>query len=462
MSGPQRLPPPWLFALTGTPYGVVGAFTGVVMPFLARQSGSSVDDIGWFVTLMFLPPVLQFLYAPVIDFGPRRKHWLLIVACIGGAALTGAMAMPLPDQLVPFLALTFIAQMISGLVGSCNGGLMATLITDDKRGRAGAWYNIGNLCGGGISAALGVYLLGRGWDPVAVGLVLAAMMIGPALAVLAVDEPPREQARSAGEVFGNLLGDVRSVLLSRAGVTGLLLCLSPVGTAALTNFWSALATDYVRPDLAAKLAVLDVEAAKKLLDAEAADVVAFVGGPIGQVLTALGALGGGYLCDRTNRRAMYLLSGGLTAVCGIAMALSPASRGTFVWGALTYALVTGFCYSAFTATVLETIGGGTAAASTRYSMYVAAGNLAIAYVGLFDTRFASEAHVEHVVWADAGLNLGGVVVLGTVFWVLGSFGRTHHPPPMDGEGEGGGGGGGGDRPSAVVADDGARDRGERE
>jgi len=233
-------------------------------------------------------------------------------------------------------------------------------------------------------------------------------------------------------VFGNMLRDVRRVLLSRAGATGLLLCLSPVGTAALTNFWSALAADYVRPELLGKMAELDPAAAKQLLDAKAAEVVAFVGGPIGQVLTALGALGGGYLCDRTNRRAMYLVAGGLTAVCGIMMALSPPSESTFVWGALAYALITGFCYSAFTATVLETIGEGAAAASTRYSMYAAAGNLAIAYVGLADTRFASEAHVEHVVWADAALNLGGVVVLGLVFWRLGSFGRTRHRPEPPG------------------------------
>jgi hypothetical protein len=110
------------------------------------------------------------------------------------------------------------------------------------------------------------------------------------------------------------------------------------------------------------------------------------------------------------------------------MALSPRSEATFVWGALAYALITGFCYAAFTSTVLETIGEGTAAASTRYSMYVAAGNLAIAYTGLVDTRFASEAHVERVVWSDAALNLGGVLVLGLVFWRLGSFGKSRHAP----------------------------------
>lgn len=433
---PPRSTPPWLFAVTGMPYGVVGSFTGVVMPFLARSAGIEVDKIGLFVTLLFLPPVLQFLYTPIIDFGPRRKHWLLIVAAGGAACLVGAFAMPLPDQRVPFLAFAFAAQMISGLVGSCNGGLMATTITDDKRGRAGAWYNIGNLCGGGISAALAVYLLGHGWEPVAVGLVMAAMMIAPALAALAIDEPKREKLHSFWEAFRTVLREARGVLFSRAGATGILLCLSPVGTAALTNFFSAIATDYVRPDLLAEMAKLSPEAAKALLDERASEVVAFVGGPVGQVLTAVGALLGGYLCDRTNRRAMYLLAGALTAVCGIGMALSPAREATFVWGALIYALITGFCYSAFTATVLETIGEGTAAAATRYSMFVAAGNLAIAYVGLVDTRFASEAHIEHVVWSDAALNLGGVLVLGIVFWRLGSFGKSRHARSNSAPGDG--------------------------
>jgi MFS family permease len=417
------------------PYGVVGAFTGVVMPYLARKAGSPVSDIGWFVTLMFLPPVLQFLYAPIVDFGPRRKHWLLIVTLVAAASLVGAMAMPLPGSLVPFLGFAFMAQLLTGLVGACNGGLLATTITDDKRGRAGAWYNIGNLCGGGISAALAVWLLGKGWAPVTVGLLLAVMMIVPALAVLAIHEPPRERLHSAGEVFENLLRDVRTVLFSRAGATGLLLCMSPVGTAALINFWSALATDYVRPELLEGMAHVDPEAAKALLDQKASEAVAFVGGPIGQVLTAVGALIGGYLCDRTNRRAMYLLAGALTAVCGIGMALSPPSEATFIWGALIYALISGFCYSAFTATVLETIGEGAAAASTRYAMFVAAGNLAIAYVGLVDTRFASEKNVEHVVWSDAALNLGGVLVLAIVFWRLGSFGKTRHRPAPAGAGD---------------------------
>lgn len=417
------------------PYGVVGSFTGVVMPYLASRAGIELTDIGWFVTLLFVPTFLAFLYAPVVDFGPRRKYWLVIVTVLGAGCLFGATQMSLPDNKVPFLALAFAGQLISALVGSCNGGLMATTMTDAQRGKAGAWYNVGNLSGGGIAAAVAVYMTGHGYSTVTVGSALGVMMILPSLAALSIHEPKREVQGTVGDAITNLLVEVKSVLWTRAGITGLLLCLSPVGTAALANYFSAIAQDYVRGDLAHEIAKLDPAAAKILLDEKVSGVLAFVGGPIGQGLTALGALVGGFLCDRYNRRGMYLLSGALTALVGLGMAFSPRSEMTFTVGALTYALVTGFCYAAFTATVLETIGKDAKSASTRYSMFTAAGNVAIAYVGLVNSRFSRQHGVEGVVGSDAVLNIAGVVVLGLVFWKLGSFGKSRHdeaastPPP---------------------------------
>ncbi len=399
-------------------------FVGAVMPYLASRADIDVEQIGLLVTLLFVPTVSQFLYAPIVDFGPRRKHWLLIVTVVGAGCMFGAYQMPLPGSRVPFFAFAFAAQMISGLVGSCNGGLMATTVSDAERGKAGAWFTIGNLSGGGISAAVAIYMTGHGYASTTVGGVMCVMMIAPALAVLAIDEPERTPEGTVGEALRDLLGEVKTVLWTRAGITGLLLFLSPVGTAALANFFSALAKEYVRPDLVHQLASLSPDAAKALLDEEVSSVLAFVGGPVGQGLTALGAVVGGFLCDRQNRRAMYLLSGTLTAVVGIGMVLSPRSELTFTVGALTYALVTGFCYAAFTATILETIGKDTKGAATRYAIFTAAGNLAIAYVGLVNTRFNERHGVEGVIASDAALNLAGVIVLGFVFWKLGSFGKS--------------------------------------
>jgi len=63
-------PPPWLFGLTGVPYGVGGGFAATTMPFLARKAGISVGDIGWYGTALLFPPIIQFLYAPIVDIGP--------------------------------------------------------------------------------------------------------------------------------------------------------------------------------------------------------------------------------------------------------------------------------------------------------------------------------------------------------------------------------------------------------
>jgi MFS transporter, PAT family, beta-lactamase induction signal transducer AmpG len=401
--GNPKTPSPWLFVLTGLPYGVVGSFVTVVMGYLTRRAGMDVGSIGWYGTLLFVPTMLQFLYAPIVDIGPKRKHWLVIVSFLGAACVVVACVMPLPDHKNAFLAFAFAAQLISGLVGSANGGILAVTMPDGKRGRAGAAWNIGNVSGGALSAWIAIQMTSAEYEPLMIGLVLAGMMVIPSLAILTVDEPPRERIPPS-EVFAQTWRDVRAVLFSRQGLTGILLCASPVGTAALANYFAAIAIDYRASD----------------------DLIAFVSGPASVGLTAIGALVGGFLCDRYNRRVMYLLSGALTAVCGVVMMLSPRAPDTYLYGAMTYALITGFCFSAFTSTVLETIGKGGKAASTQYSLFTAAGNVAIAYVGLVDTRFHERHGVEGVVGSDAALNLIGVVILAIVFWRMGAFGRWRH------------------------------------
>ena len=407
----HKHPPPWLFGIVGIPYGVGGSFVGIVMPFLASRAKIDIGEIGWFVTLLFVPPMIQFLYAPIVDVGPKRKHWLVIVSALGAASFTAAFVMPLPERKLEFLMFGFFGQLITGLTGSCNGGLLALTIPDEKRGKASAYLNIGNLAGGALAAWGTIELLRRQVDPFLVGLAFGGMIVLPALPILIVEEAARER-RTMREVFADMWGGVKDVLLSKQGLTGIALCISPVGTAALTNYFSGMKDAF--------------GASEKL--------VGFVSGPASAVLTAIGAAVGGWLCDAYNRRALYLVSGGLTALCGIVMALSPHTRDTYLWGVMTYNLITGFCYSAFTATVLETIGDKAGrAASMQYALFVAAGNVAIGYVGFVDTRFGGHVKmpngetqpiVENVIFSDATLNIIGVLILSFAFWKLGSFGKA--------------------------------------
>lgn len=399
-----KRPKPWLFVLAGTSYGVVGQFTGLVMPYATEHAGAELGAIGWYNALLFVPTYLLFLYAPIVDVGPRRKYWLVIASAIGALCLVACFQLKLPEQIAAYLAFGFAAQLISGLVGSCAGGLMAASMPDELRGKAAGWYNLGNLSGGSVFAWGAMKMIDHEVDPRLIGLLVAALMVLPALGALAIDEPPRPHV-PASQVFRQTLREIGGVLTSRSGLTGLALSMSPVGTAALVNFFSGMSKPYgVDPDTVTTLTGLG-----------------------GGVLNALGALAGGYLCDRFNRRVLYLVAGVLTATCSSAMAMSPANPTTYVIGVSCYLLVTGFCYAAFSAYVLETIGHSDRTAATKYSMFTAASNFAIGYVGLIDTRFSEQHGVAGVVASDAALNLIGAAVLAVVFWRTRSFGKWRHP-----------------------------------
>ncbi len=396
--------PTWLFGITYIPFGIVGGFAGTTMPYLTRNAGISVEKIGWFGLATMIPPILQFLYAPIVDLGPRRRTWLVLVTFLGAACLATALCMPLPQQQLPFLALVVAGQAISGLIGSCNGGLLASTLPNELRGQAGGWMNAGNLGGGALGTYVAIRLTALHVAPLTLGLTLAAMMIVPSLAALMIIEPPREK-RSAAQLFGTMVRDVGSVLRSRPGWTGVLICLSPVGTAALLNYFSGLAVDYhATPGM-----------------------VEFVNGWMNGLLTAGGSLIGGYICDRMNRRVAYLLSGAMTAAVGLAMMAAPVTPITYAVGVSLYMFVAGFCYAAFSAMVLEAVGKAGAAASTQYTLFTSAGNAAIAYTGFVDTRFHHSYGPRGLLAVDAVMNVAGIVVLGILILMI--FGKRAAAAP---------------------------------
>lgn len=398
-------PPPWLFGITGIPYGVGGSFAAVTMPFFARKAHFTMSDIGWYGSALLVPPIVQFMYAPVVDIGPKRKQWFVIVTVLGAICYGAAVMMPLPSRMTAFLVLAFLGQTISGLSGSCNGGLLATTMPDGLRGAAGGWLNVGNLAGGAVSAVLTLKMAER-FPPLIVGLGLVLFMSLPCLALIWVDEPQRAR-RNAGEVFRALWRDVSHVVKMRQGWTGMLLFSSPVGTAALINYFAGMAADY----------------------RASAGMVAFINGWVSGLVTAVGSLIGGYLCDRYSRRLMYLLSGGLTALCAAVMAAAPLSPMTYAIGASVYLLITGLCYAAFSAAVLETIGKGGAAASTQYALFVSCGNLAISYVGFVDTRFDKGFGPRGLLSVDAAMNVAGIIALYFLFRWFGGFRKPREEAP---------------------------------
>ena len=230
-------------------------------------------------------------------------------------------------------------------------------------------------------------------------------MVGPSLAVLAVVEPPRERPT---QVWRPMMRDVAGVLFTKSGITGMLLMLSPVGTAALTNSFTAIKADYHTDKLNGR--PRQRARRRRAQRARRVDRRHAVRSP--QPARDVLAL------RRADR--------------GVALVIAEQAptREVYIVGVSVYNLVTGFCFAAFTATVLETIGHGDAAAGTKYTLFTAAGNIAITYTNFVDTHaYAHWSNSSGALFAcDALQNIAGVVVLGAIFWRLRTFGASRHPP----------------------------------
>ncbi|MBX9695464.1 MAG: MFS transporter [Cyanobacteria bacterium] len=382
-----RYTPPWIFGITNIPFGVAGTYSGVAMPFILRKYGIPLDTIAGVAALSFLPAAYQLFWAPIIDLGMRRRNWLILCSCLGAACLSATLFFKLPEQLLEYEIVMVIGQALVGLVSSCNGALVSTTVDPAKRGQAAGWVNAANLgaaaLGGGV-----VLTLFNSVSSQAAAVALLFMIILPSIAALWIDEAPPIK-EPLFKHLGNMGREVWRAVKARRGWTGLLFCLSPVGTVALTNLFSGLGSDYHVSN----------------------QLVEWINGYGGGFVTALGCLVSGYMLDRFDRRKAYLLAGLLTAVCCSFMAFAPHRSESFIAGTLAYLLISGLAYAAFSAVVYEIVGTAGSTASTLYSVFPAAGNQAIAYTLLIDGKAHKMWGTRGLFLCDAALNLIGVALL---------------------------------------------------
>ncbi|HXX67183.1 MAG TPA: MFS transporter [Polyangiaceae bacterium] len=366
----RTLPAPWWAVLT-LPFGLTVGFATVAVPFVLRKRGFDMTVIATVSQVAQIPHVVKLLWSPALDSGPRRRTWYF--ASVGATAFCLALAALVPPSLdhrvagVPLLwiyaAVLFGAQAAVATSGSAVLALMAVTVADSRRGAAAGWQTAGNLAGTAAGGALVAWMLEH-LSPTMAALALAVFCAVAAVPAAFVDEPPLAR-RSAVALLARLAREIWATLRSPEGWTGLLICVSPVGAGALTNLFSALAPEYA-PDTAS-----------------AERLVFIVTGVLGGIVNAAGALLGGYVADRMNRRLAYVLFGAVTAFCALGMIAFSATPRVFTLGTLAYQFANGLCYAAFYAFVVELLGYRDGV-TTQLALYVGASNFAITYVTWLD------------------------------------------------------------------------------
>jgi MFS transporter, PAT family, beta-lactamase induction signal transducer AmpG len=382
--------PPWLYGLATLPFGVAAGFAQYAMPRFLDNIGVSHDDQSRYAALCLQPAAFQFLWAPIVDLGPRRKHWLILFSVLGALCFGAALMVDLRRELSWFVWLVVAGETLTGMTSSCLGGLMATTVPNELRGSASGWANAGNLGGAALGAGVTMWLAAHS-RPSVVALITMLMVALPSLSVLFIAEPARV-ARPFRVIFGGMFRSVGRTLRSRPGFIGVLICISPVGTAAMLNLFSGMGNDYRVPE----------------------PQVILITGFLGGLITGVFSLIGGYLCDRMPRRAAYLASGALTALFAFGMSLLPLTPRSYLIGVTAYLCVAGLCYASFSAMVLEIVGDAEESASTQYTLFTAASNQAIAYTTRLDGLGARRWGVIGMLRTDALANVAGIVFLAFV------------------------------------------------
>jgi len=363
------------------PFGVLSGYGGVTLGYALGQAGVTAAGVAGLVALYYVPQTWKFLWAPVADLTLTRKRWYVLAAVLLalGFVATGLIP-PRGENLGLLSGSMFVASAASTFLAMSVESLMAYGTPDAQRGRAGGWFQAGNLGGQGLGGGAGLWLaqhFGEPWVP-AVVLAIVSLACCAALALIP-EPPPMPRGETVARTVRGVVRDLWSVARARGGFLALLVCFLPIGTGAAANLLAAIADDW----------------------RASANTVALVTGALGGIASAIGCFIGGYLCDRMDRKTAYLVFGLAQALCAVAMAIAPRTEPMYIAFVMLYWVMTGFTYAAFSAVVLEAIGQG--AAATKYNVFASLSNMPIAYMTLVDgwarTRWGTAAmlHVEALI-----------------------------------------------------------------
>jgi len=398
----QRKPHPASFFALILPYGASFGYVSVAFPYIATHSGGlNAEQAGAMVAAAFGPHAIKFLWAPVVDTTLTKKAWYLIALALVIAGTIASASIPIDAARLPLLTTVIVVSQVGlTLLNMAVESFLAHSVAPAEKGRASGFYQAGMFvgvgCGGGAALWLSQHLP-SGWM---VGAVVGGAMLGCALPLLRLPEPP-EMGHRLGEAMRALGRDLKTIALSRTGALGILICLSPVGAGAASNYFGPNADAWHA----------------------SANLVALVTGVLGGLVGAGGAVVGGWVADRTGKLPGYAIGGGLTATTGLVMAVAPHTPAAYVVFTLAYTFFNGLAAAGFTGLVLETIGGG--AVATKYNIFASIANFAISYTTRVDGKAQTAWGAEGMFYTDTALTFAGIAMLVLVTRAL----RPRQPAP---------------------------------
>jgi MFS transporter, PAT family, beta-lactamase induction signal transducer AmpG len=351
---------PFTFLFLVLPSGISQGFITVSLPFILTQKGCSVAVAASITALGISSNIWRFALAPMTDVSFSLHKWYIAGNILCATTLSMLCFIPLETGLMGILTVfVFISQVGANLIVAPVGGLMAKTIAEEMKGRAGGWYQAGNLGGEGLGGGAGIWLSSHFSYQTAL-IILSVTILACSFALWFVPQVYAEKDVLIRERFRMIAVDVKSLLHSPVAIFTMIVIILPIGIGAASNLWSSVAADW------------HVKA----------NTVALVSGTLSAVACVAGSVAGGWIADKSGRWLAYFGAGTLMAAVTLGMTFFVYKPETYVIGVLSYAFTFGLANAAFSAIVLHAIGKGMA--STKYALISSLGNIPYPYMTVID------------------------------------------------------------------------------
>lgn len=364
-----------LYFTQGFPWG----FATVALLAILSEAGHDKAQTATVTAMAILPWSLKFVWAPLIDslrfpaMGLRRP-WLMFAQTAMAVTLLGAVytgALDSTGTLTWIAWVFFVHNCFASLQDVAADALAVDLLDDSERGRVNGFMWGSKLFGIAVGGAGMGYVAARWGIPTAV--IIQAVMVIAVLAVVIIWperagekrlpwSPGSAQGVAAAREFGPLI-TLRELKRAFSNRTTATLLLFGVIHLSADGLFYPLTTEFFVQGLG-----------------WTAEQFSRAQGTWGVLAELLGALAGGYLCDRYGRRLM-------AAVGLVLLAVSMGGFGLFFAGSfdpggghvvLLPAFKGAMAFSTVAMFSLYMKVSWTTAAATQFTIYMAMGNLGFA------------------------------------------------------------------------------------
>src|SRR5262249_48030540 len=183
-----------LYFSQGLPFG----FFAPVIPVLLRRDGFSLTDIGFLSSLIAIPWMLKFVWAPVVDrhwlaSSGRRRSWILPLQLFTALTLVALATFSSTPPAAVLIGSVLLLSTLAATQDIAKDGLAADMRPHGGRGAANGFQaagsRVGMIVGGGLLLILHEQL---GWPLTFIPMAMLIVVASVPVALAREPAPPAE------------------------------------------------------------------------------------------------------------------------------------------------------------------------------------------------------------------------------------------------------------------------------